>query len=289
MAFNEGTSSSAPHYDVDLPFGRGHVRPSSIVHHNATEVQYAREGGFMELVKNSDDLMNGNTKREIPVSTKLVFGTEKGYVFMRLYCALLSLFGSAKDIMEPEVVDGMDVDGVPPNRYHSFLSNLKDYINEDIQFKAYELRCRGLTAEKCYELSAIPRLIEKCADALVKVAREDKLLALFDFYRLKTMDPLLQRTQSFSITNDASYRIQYRPSEERIQFCYLPPEKEMLSHFRNSSNPNSSTARTTDGNVGGSGSNNTVSANEENVEGDDVEEGEVADTEEPDSKRARLM
>ena len=290
LAFNESSSSAATHYTVELPFGIAHVRPSSIVHHNATEVQYARENGFMELVKNSDDITNV-LKKKIPESTKLVFGTEKSYVFIRLYCALISLFHSARQSMDSDSADSMEVDDAPSNRYHAYLSNLKDYINEDIQFKAYELRCRSLTPEKCYELSAIPRLVEKCADALVKVAREDKLLELFDFYKLKTMDPFLQRSQSLSIANEASYRIQFRASEEKMQFCYLPSEKEMLSNFRNSGSSNVSNPERPKVADNSGETSSAVLATEENAEGMVVEEGEVIDAqtnEEPDNKRARL-
>ena len=189
----------------------------------------------MELLKNNDEPMDGE-KHELPSSCRLVFGTEKVYIFMRLYCALLSLFDSAKQNMESDV-DEMEVDDANSSGqsgYHGFLSTLKELINEDIEFKAYDLRCRNITQKKCHELSAIPRLIEKCADALVKVAREDKLLGLFDFYQLKTMDPVLQRAHSLSIAEDASFRIQYMPTDGCVKFCYLPMEKDMLISPRNS-------------------------------------------------------
>ena len=123
--------------------------------------------------------------KKLEPSCRLVFGTEKVYIFMRLYCALLSLFQSIKQNIAGSGSGDMEIDEMSASCYHDFVSTLKDYIDEDILFKTYELNCRSLTKDKVYELSAIPRLIEKCADALVKVAKEDKLLGLFDFYQLK--------------------------------------------------------------------------------------------------------
>jgi len=251
-----------------------------------------RENGFMELVQNTDDAMSDETKKEIPSSCQLVYGTEKFYIFMRLYCALLALFESAKKKMETdnnamEVED--DAEGPQKNKFQGFISTIKDYINEEVQFKSYELRCRSFTDKTFYELSAIPRLIEKCADALVKVAREDKLLALFDFYRLKTMDPFTQRSQSLIVTEDASFRIQYVPSDGKIHFCYLPLEKDMLMAPRNSSGP------------GVLGVENQLSSNSFNVDDDkktadngkdemnDADDGEIEQSSEPQNKRAKLV
>ena len=226
----------------------------------------------MELLKNSDEWKGGEHK--IPSSCQLVFGTEKVYVFLRLYCALLGLFNSAKQSMESGS-HMMDVDGTSSNTYHNYLSNLKDYINEDIQFKAYELRCRNLTQKKCYELSAIPRLIEKCADAIVKVAREDELLGLYDFYRLKSMDPVLQRAQSLSVCRQASYRIQYDPIDGKMLVCHLPKEKDMLTRPRNSngtSTPNPKRPLVKE--ISNSYSENNVET-EDNITGDKAEDGKI--------------
>jgi hypothetical protein len=293
LAYNEVTSTCAPHYTVELPFGKAYVRPSSIVHHNATEVQYVRENGFMELVQNTDDTMTDETKKEIPSSCQLVYGTEKIYIFMRLYCALLALFESAKKKMETdnnamEVED--DSEGSQKNKFQGFISTIKDYINEEVQFKSYELRCRSFTDKTFYELSAIPRLIEKCADALVKVAREDKLLALFDFYRLKTMDPFTQRSQSLIVTEDASFRIQYVPNDGKIHFCYLPSEKDMLMAPRNSSGPGVL-------GVEHQSSNNSLNVDDEinktadngKDEMNDADDGEIEQSSEPQNKRAKLV
>ena len=188
----------------------------------------------MELIEAADEPAEGEEVKRLESSCRLIFGTEKVYIFMRLYCALIALFESVKTGMKSSQDKSdmdMDIDEKIRTRsvYPGFLAVLKDYINENILFKAYELRCRALTKHRCFELSAIPRLVEKCADALVKIAREDKILGLFDFYQLKHMSPVLQRTQSLDLHGDSGYRIQYSPDEGKIHFNYLARDKEMLT------------------------------------------------------------
>ena len=187
LEFREASGSAGAYYKIELAFGKGFIRPSSIVHHLSPveKVQYTRLGGFMELLEVADEAKEGEISKKLEPSSRLVFGTEKVYIFMRLYCALLSLFQSIKQNIASSGSGDMEIDELSISCYHDFVSTLKDYINEDILFKTYELNCRSLTKDKVYELSAIPRLIEKCADALVKVAKEDKLLGLFDFHQLK--------------------------------------------------------------------------------------------------------
>jgi hypothetical protein len=120
---------------------------------------------------------------------------------------LVSLLQSGKDHLEKvsnssdnQNGDGstpMEIDSDETRQIHdskqktplflSLISNLKEYINEDIEFKSYEMSCRTMCKEHVHELAALPRLVEKCADALVKVAREDVLLSLYDYSQIKDM------------------------------------------------------------------------------------------------------
>lgn len=196
----------------------------------------------MELLEAADEAKEGEISKKLEPSCRLVFGTEKVYIFMRLYCALLSLFQSIKQNIDSSGSGDMEIDGISASCYHDFVSTLKDYINEDILFKTYELNCRSVTKVKVYELSAIPRLIEKCADALVKVAKEDKLLGLFDFYQLQHLNPVLQRSQSLDFTREAVYRIQHNPNDGAVYFSYLPAEKYLRTTAPNTSSASSGTS-----------------------------------------------
>ena len=66
--------------------------------------------------------------------------------------------------------------------YQGLISCLK---NTDLDFKTFETRCRKISKDHTYALAALPRLLERCADLLVKVAREDLILPLFDLTHCK--------------------------------------------------------------------------------------------------------
>lgn len=194
-------------YEVLLPFGVGFIRPSSILHHlpSSGKLKFARSNGFMQYIESDDRSDDG--EKTLEESCHLLFGTEKIFIFMRLYCALVSLLQSGKDHLEKvsnssdnQNGDGstpMEIDSDETRQIHdskqktplflSLISNLKEYINEDIEFKSYEMSCRTMCKEHVHELAALPRLVEKCADALVKVAREDVLLSLYDYSQIKDM------------------------------------------------------------------------------------------------------
>jgi hypothetical protein len=112
--------------------------------------------------------------------------------------------------------------------YPGLVASLKKLISGQIDIQAFESFCRKTAKDKVYQLVALPRLIDRCAEALVKVAKEDKVLPLFDLAQLKIMDPERLRVLSYSETTDASYRIQFDPIKEFHYFCYLAPGEQVL-------------------------------------------------------------
>jgi len=79
-----------------------------------------------------------------------------------------------------------------------------------------------------FKFAALPRLIEKCAEMMVKVAKEDACLALHDLSQLRRTDLSFLRAMSFEVTADATYRIQYIPKQQRICFMSLPFDSTLL-------------------------------------------------------------
>merc|ERR1740139_933491 len=207
----------------------------------------------MEVLKTKDEATDRKLKMKHDVQCRLTFGTEKVYLFMRLYCMLITMLNSAKEHLDsiapsPEKdnahfwrsdsSDKMDIDeddGESKERketcigYRGLISSLQEV---DLDFKSFEVRCRRISKDKVFLFAALPRLLEKCADALVKVSREDVILPLFDISQCKHVDPLLQRKQSLDVTGDASYRIQYHPLEGLIHFAYLPKEVDFPTSAR---------------------------------------------------------
>lgn len=322
----EGNHNAALRYKVKLPFGTSYVRPSAVIHllPSTTKAQYARSGGFMEFVERPDDRMDGNEVKLLDKNCHLVFGTEKMYVFMRLYCLLVRLLSESKShlknlgpvhentrhlvhdsqslgigsIHRMEGVDPFRTSGFPKGAlsgasdkkhinlgYRNLKDALKQYIRGDIDAKMYESSCRTLTKGKVFQLAAIPKLLEKCADAMVKVAREDVALTLFDYSQLKHMDPVLLRSQCLGITSDASFRIQYDPIHENMYFSFLPVEVDLLTTPRAGSVPSA-----VGGNGGGDPALNGDAEERNATPVDDEYESEVWSKEQlqPQTKRLKL-
>lgn len=204
----EGSTTSASRYKIKLPYGMGYVRASSIVHAlpSDDETKYVRREGFMEVLKTKDEATDRKLKMKQDVQCRLTFGTEKVYLFMRLYCMVITMLNSAKEHLDsiapcPEKdnahfwrsdsSDKMDIDeedGESKERkeacigYRGLISSLQEI---DLDFKSFEVRCRTISKDKVFLFAALPRLLEKCADALVKVSREDVILPLFDISQCK--------------------------------------------------------------------------------------------------------
>lgn len=190
-------------YKVKLGSGTGYLRPSSIIHIlPATDPQQrmVRRNGVMEkasLLEESEEGVDGRCQ--------LMFGTERVYNLMRIYSFLafvlsntqdflLSEEGQQKEVQAPngigstfEKSDSNDKPSIASHDYPGLISALKKLIAEEVDIQAYESFCRKTAKDKVYQLIALPRLIDQCAEALVKVAKEDKVLSLYDLAQLKIM------------------------------------------------------------------------------------------------------
>ena len=188
----------------------------------------------MDILNPASDSSTTPKEKTLSSTCQCMFGTEKLYLFMRLYCALVALLGKVKKHLNEKWLDvsyftkNKRMTSSAKNYYSRMTASLKDYLNEDIVFKKFELICREMTKERVYEMSALPRLVEKCADALVKVSREDIALTLYDFSRLNNRDPLKLRKHSLEVA-EAFYRIQYEPQVGYAHFCFIPKEKTLLT------------------------------------------------------------
>lgn len=243
-ALIDAGADKALKYKVKLPFGVAYIRPSSIAHHLPSDMECVRRNGFMDLWNSPDNTTeNGQATKALPPSCHCVFGTEKMYIFMRLYCILISLLERVKIRLDQKWLDvpyytKNKRKSTAKNYYNKMIFSLKQYLNrekylnDDIEFKRFEISCRDLAKERVHEMSALPRLIEKCADTLVKLSRDDKSLTLFDLARLNKKDITSQRHHSLTVA-DALYRIQYNPDEREMHFSFISKEKNIVTVPRN--------------------------------------------------------
>jgi len=159
-----------------------------------------RRNGIMERASLLEESEEGVDKR-----CELMFGTERVYSLMRVYSYLVYVLSNTQSLLlseegqqkETQITNGIgtsfektDTNGkasIATHDYPGLISALKKLIAGEVDIQAYESFCRKTAKDKVYQLIALPRLIERCAEALVKVAKEDKVLPLYDHAQLKIM------------------------------------------------------------------------------------------------------
>jgi histone deacetylase complex regulatory component SIN3 len=111
---------------------------------------------------------------------QVLFGTEKIYLFMRLYVLLVTMLYQAKDIADRK---GACDDN--PGLFTKIVSSLEELLKGKIDSKAFHEECTKNMENQEYNFVAIPPLVENCAAALVRMAKEDFLENLYHCSQLK--------------------------------------------------------------------------------------------------------
>jgi hypothetical protein len=164
---------------------------------------------------------------------QLLFATEKIYLFVRLYSLLCSVLSDTREHCDtyPPPDDPADSYITPTGKsgkkksrkldYSSLLIALKKVLANDMTARDFEALARKISREKVHQIAALPALVGRCVDALVRVADEDTLLHLYDHCQYKNVDPVAIRTQCLSIVPDAFFRIQFDAAAGNVRCCYL--------------------------------------------------------------------
>ena len=182
----EGKTPNSFRYLIKFPFGVGYVRPSAIAH-------------LLPSINAQMDESSANEAQLMKDDVQVLFGTEKIYLFMRLYVLLVTMLSQAKDIVEQSSATSNNVTQTKPISgskdiseqsttfagYAGVVSKLKDLIRGKMDGKDFETGCRKVANNSVYHFVSIPRLVEKCAEALVKVSNEDVLETLHHCSQLK--------------------------------------------------------------------------------------------------------
>ena len=208
-------SPGAFRYLIQFDFGAGYVRPSAVAHLlPGTEAEAgAADADTSKLM--SDDL-------------QVLFGTEAIYIFVRRYILLVTMLYQAKGILEKKSADADKMDeGEDKSASSLIMASLQELVRGKIEAKDFEVECRKHVESEVYNFVAIPPLLEKCAEALVEVAKEDCLENLYHCSQLKLKDLNQLRSLSLEVTEDAVYRLQIQSSASQVFFSYLPTEVEL--------------------------------------------------------------
>ena len=188
-------------YRVKLPFGIASVRPSGIMHSlpQPDGSMMVRRNGIMGKDENPAGDGEGLFAEKMNKKFELMFATESVYVFMRLYCLLVSLLTDIREhvkalgpsadpadsyfIPKPIQDEKNERRKAPPPKadFSGVVSMLGSVLAWKVDAKEYETYCRRVCRTKVHQMVALPKLVDKCADALLNVVKEDALLPLFDY------------------------------------------------------------------------------------------------------------
>jgi hypothetical protein len=199
------------------------------------------------MIKETDtptvEQQNGESTVMVDKKFKLLFGSDSIYLFLRLFTFLVSLLDEIQDYLQshpthadPTLSYYNPIKSGPGDEkprveskldFSAVMMKLRQVITKNLSHKDFEAFCRRVNADIVYKMSALPRLVEKCGDMIIKVSEEDLLPRLYDICRYGGQNPVTLRSSCQVISPDVSYRIQYNPSNGRLYFSYLPEGEEL--------------------------------------------------------------
>jgi hypothetical protein len=245
LSYMEGNESAGGRYRIKFPFGIGFVRPYAIVHGllHPDGAKYVRRAGQMEKEDDLTTQRGGLSSAKLDEKFKLLFGSDHVYLFMRLFSFLIALLDEIESFIRKNPTRGnpaasyynpMKSESEKEKSstkldFQAVMVNLEKVISKKLSAKEFESFCRQVSTARVHKMAALPKLLEKCADALAKVAEEDLILRLYDYCQYSVMDPVHLRAQCLTTSPDASYRIQYNTMNGRLYFSYLPEGEELLT------------------------------------------------------------
>lgn len=239
-------TKDGPRYRVKLQYGIAFLQPYAIMHNVDAEdgSRYVRRDH--EMIKQQDSTvlpsMDGTTASVVvDKKFKCLFGSDSVYLFLRLYSFLISLLDEIEEYLRanPTIVDptlsyynpmkSTDERLVAETKldFPAVMAKLGDVIARQLSTKDFEAFCRRVNRDVVHKMAALPKLVEKCGDLMIKVAEEDLLPHLFDICQYTGQNPVALRHACFAISPDVSYRVQYNSVNGRLYFSYLPEGEEL--------------------------------------------------------------
>mmetsp|Transcript_19028 Transcript_19028/g.39863 ORF Transcript_19028/g.39863 Transcript_19028/m.39863 type:complete len:1294 (+) Transcript_19028:65-3946(+) len=251
VAFEDGIDSEeGPRYRVKLSFGYGHLQPYAILHNVDTKdgSKYTRRND--EMIKETNSLKKTSELSETTSSVvvdkkfKLLFGSDSIYLFLRLYGFLISLLDDIKEHLRwhPTMIDlsksyynpmksledkGKKEKAEEKLNFASVASKLSEVVAKKMSLKEFETFARRVNRDITYKIAALPKLVERCGDMMVKMSEEDLLPSIFDVCQYSGQCPVTLRSACMAMSPTAEYRIQYNTKLGRIYFSYLPEDEEL--------------------------------------------------------------
>jgi hypothetical protein len=236
-----------PRYRVKLPFGSAILQPYVILYNVDAKdgSRYVRRDDAMvkETGRVAKERSDEDNSVVVDQKFKLLFGSDSVYLFLRLYGFLVSLLDEIHEFLRsnPTTVDPSKLyynpiksgpgdhlmQGGSKLDYSAVISNLRKVIDKTMTIKDFQTFCRRVSRDIVHKMAALPRLVEKCGDMMIKVSEEELLPRLYDICQYTGQNPVSLRNACLVISRSVSYRIQYNASNGRLYFSYLPMGEEL--------------------------------------------------------------
>jgi len=217
-------------YRVKLPYGTAFLAPAAILHSiPSKDTPFIRRDGTM--VRDTEE----STKTEGPYlgsNYQVMFSTRRIYLFLRLHLQLCNMLAELRDVCDGSVaVDPATTYVVPPGEerrrdlserldFSGMIAALKSVIMKKCDLKAFETLARKISKDHVHVIASLPKLVEKCSDALFSVAKEDALFYLYDYCQYTEVNPAIARDHCFSMAPGADFRVQF--DGKSTSFSHLP-------------------------------------------------------------------
>lgn len=290
LSFTEASNTCGAKYRVKLPFAVSYLSPSALLYAiQPKDATYVRRDGVMVR----ETLSTDSFSPKLDAKYQLLFGNENIYLFLRKYVLLCSILTDTHEYCRthPAPEDPAKFYRNPIKKqtesprldYSAVMAALTKVLCNKMEHKEFEALGRKVTKAKVHQISALPKLIERCAHVLINIAKEDSLLCLYDYCQLRAADPVAVRAHCFPVASDAFYRIQYDAESGTMYFCYLSKNQELFLTPREEEDGGATYEETHEDMNGETGE----EAMEE--ESDPIEEYEDDEMMEPEAKKLKIQ
>ena len=238
MSIIDATQHAGMRYKIKLPFGTGFIRPESILHITPGIGNFVRSNNRMLAAQ----ISSKNCGASLDPKFALIFGNHHAFTFFRVYCLLVEILADSKNRFElgeasgtqPDKPAGLNrswpfsAEAKRDTHYATMISSLQKVLSDGASALDFERVCRTASMDRVAQRAILPKLIEKCADVLCKLAKDQTIFTLHDYALAKEKDPVKLRSLSLSVSENACYRIQYDRVSGWMYFSFLDQDQPLL-------------------------------------------------------------
>merc|ERR1712224_203466 len=191
-----------------------------------------RDDEMLKETKSQIDDDEATSTIAVDKKFRLLFGSDSIYLFLRLYGFLISLMHDIKEYLynNPTTLDRRRSYYSPlkstdhPQKIEGRLDfagmvvKLGEVVGKKMSLKDFETFARRINRDITYKMAALPKLVERCGDMMIKMSEEDLLPSIFDTCQYSGQNPVELRSTCMTMSSSAEYRIQYNSKLGRLYF-----------------------------------------------------------------------